>query len=126
MRLSVRACTCTGDVCRCTESDFNPRKKDTMLNNISAADVRHLTDKIADTFDACANACEAAGIGGHPSQGHAAIARRMAADIRANAALGRLPHIFHDADRLYAAAEDTPESATLPAETTRILSKLFV
>jgi hypothetical protein len=124
VRLSVKACRCTGDICQCTETDFNPRKDSTMIANVSAADIRHLTNSIADSFDSCAAACDAIGLGGHITQGHAAIARGMARHIRAEAAVGSIPHVYHR--DLHAAADAAPEPATLPAETTRILSKLFI
>jgi hypothetical protein len=94
-----------------------------MLTNVSAADLRHITDKIADSFDSCASACQAVGIGGDLVHGHAAVARRMASDIRANGALGRLPSVFHDT-AFHASADDEP--AKLDAEVSRILGKLFI
>jgi hypothetical protein len=49
-----------------------------------------------DACNACADAMEAAGIGGHLVHGHAAVLRRVAAHMAAEAAAGRLPHVYHE------------------------------
>jgi hypothetical protein len=94
-------------------------KGNSMLDNISAADMRHLTDAIADSFDATASACDAAGLGQHITHGHAAVARKMAAHIRSESALGRVAHRFDDS-ALHAAAD---EPAKFDAYTTSILNQ---
>ena len=60
----------------------------------------------ARNLETSADAMEGAGIGGHPTRGHAAIMRRMAADLRANAVQGKLPSAF-DAGMYASAASDT-------------------
>lgn len=46
----------------------------------------------------CAASMEAAGIGMHSERGHVRILRHMAAGMEADAAQGRLPHIYRDHD----------------------------
>jgi hypothetical protein len=46
--------------------------------------------------NAAADAMEAAGIGTHPTHGHAAVLRRVGASILHGASMGKLPHIFRD------------------------------
>jgi hypothetical protein len=48
-------------------------------------------------LEGCADAMEADGIGGDPNSGHALILRRMASDLRSDAARGRLSGSFHAA-----------------------------
>ena len=64
--------------------------------------------------NACADAMEAAGIGTHPTHGHAAVLRRVGAHILHAATMGKLPHIYRDhsyfgGDGVEAATE-TPEA----------------
>jgi hypothetical protein len=61
----------------------------------------------ATALESCASAMEAAGIGCHPDRGHAALARRMAAHIRSEAALGRVSSRFDD-NTMFAAADEPP------------------
>jgi hypothetical protein len=54
-------------------------------------------DKVAphaQELERMADDLDAAGIGGHPTRGHAAILRTMACDLRAGAALGKTPAAF--------------------------------
>jgi hypothetical protein len=51
-----------------------------------------------------ADRLDAAGIGGHPKRGHAAVLRDMAGCMRAEAAQGKMPHIY-EGSSLYAAAD---------------------
>ena len=70
--------------------------------NLFASNHLAKVEPVAIELERAADNMEAAGIGGHPTRGHAVLAREMAADIRANAAKGVLPSAF---DRLYAAAD---------------------
>lgn len=65
---------------------------------IDAAGVRDMVEPHAAACDACADGMEAAGIGGHPSNGHAAVLRRVAGSLRAAAAMGQMPFIHRDHD----------------------------
>lgn len=67
----------------------------------------------------CAAAMEASGIGLHSSQGHVKVLHHMAASMEADAAAGKLPHIFRDHDWGFSAAATpapTPAPAALDAE----------
>ena len=46
--------------------------------------------------NAAADGMEAAGIGTHPTHGHAAMLRKVGASILHGASMGKLPHIFRD------------------------------
>lgn len=64
--------------------------------------------------NAAADAMEAAGIGTHPTHGHAALLRRVGAHILHAATMGKLPHVYRDhsylgGDGVEAAAE-SPEA----------------
>jgi hypothetical protein len=56
----------------------------------------------AKRLEDAADRMEKDGLGGHPTRGHVAVLRGMAADMRADAAKGKMPHAY--ADSLYAAA----------------------
>jgi hypothetical protein len=45
---------------------------------------------------ACADAMEAAGVGSHPTMGHAAALRKIGRHMAVEAATGKVPHIFND------------------------------
>lgn len=66
--------------------------------NLAAANQLHLVEPHAKALESCADGMTAAGIGGHESRGHAVLARKMAAHMRASAAMGELPHIYRDHD----------------------------
>jgi hypothetical protein len=74
---------------------------------ISAANLLPKVEPHAAKLEGCADAMEAAGIGGDPNNGHAVILRRMAGDMRAEAAGGRMPARWS----VYAAAEKTTQAA---------------
>jgi hypothetical protein len=65
-------------------------------------------------LEALASDLERDGIGGDLNNGHALHLRKMAADLRSQAAQGRLAHSFHA----------QAEPARLPATTANILSQL--
>lgn len=48
----------------------------------------------AASLESCAAAMEASGVGADPNSGHAVVLRRMAGEMRAEAALGKVPHSF--------------------------------
>jgi len=48
--------------------------------------------------NACASAMEAAGVGDHPTKGHARMLRHVAAHMSAAAVSGHVPHIYRDSD----------------------------
>jgi hypothetical protein len=64
----------------------------------------------AAALESCAHAMEAAGIGGDQERGHAVVLRKMAGQMRSEAALGRLPHIYESTGRLHAAAQSSTPS----------------
>jgi hypothetical protein len=45
---------------------------------------------------ACADAMEAAGVGSHPTMGHAAALRKIGRHMAVEAATGKVPHIYND------------------------------
>jgi hypothetical protein len=50
--------------------------------------------------NAAADAMEAAGVGNHPTRGHASAIRKVAAHLAAAAVSGQVPHIYRDHDYL--------------------------
>lgn len=64
----------------------------------ASAKVRDMVEPHAAALDSCADAMEAAGIGAHPRYGHVAAVRKIAATMRAAAALGQVPAIHRDHD----------------------------
>lgn len=74
--------------------------------NGGAEHTRAAIEPHASALESCAAAMEAAGIGNHASQGHAVVLRRMAGSMRAEAAMGKMPHIYRDHDYGYSAAAD--------------------
>ena len=69
----------------------------------------------AKALESCAASCEAAGIGLHSSRGHVAVMRRMAGNMRADAAMGKMPHEYNDGHSYWAAAELVPGVAAAAA-----------
>lgn len=45
---------------------------------------------------ACADAMDAAGVGSHPTMGHAAALRKIGRHMAVEAAMGKVPHIYND------------------------------
>lgn len=60
----------------------------------------------AANLESCAAGMEAAGIGLAPNGGHVETLRRMAGSMRAEAANGKIPHIWRDHDYPYSAAAE--------------------
>jgi len=71
------------------------------------ANVRAMVEPHAATIESCAASMEAAGVGADPKFGHASALRRMAGTMRAEAAVGKVPHIWRDHDYPTYAAADT-------------------
>jgi hypothetical protein len=67
------------------------------LDHINAINQTALVEPHAKALESCANAMEAAGIGGDLTNGHVTVLRKMAADLRASGAHGKLPSVFHAA-----------------------------
>lgn len=71
--------------------------------------------------NAAADAMEAAGIGTHPTRGHAAMLRKVGASILHGATMGKLPHIFNDHSyfdhNMEASADKTTRDALEKAST---------
>jgi hypothetical protein len=65
-----------------------------------------LVEPHAKACEACAAGMEAAGVGGDAQRGHAVVLRRMAGSMRAEAAMGKVPHIYRDHDYFVSAAAD--------------------
>jgi hypothetical protein len=82
---------------------------------ISAANLLGKIEHHAAALETCAYGMEANGLGGHPTHGHVAVLRHMAACLRADAAHGKLPSVYRDADRLHATAESRfdPQTAAI-------------
>jgi hypothetical protein len=72
--------------------------------------VRAMVEPHAAACECCASAMEAAGVGGHPENGHVAVLRKMAGNLRAAAAVGHVPHVFRDHDFMHAASDDKAAS----------------
>lgn len=60
----------------------------------------------ANALRACASGMEAAGIGLHGTHGHVAHLNRMAASMEAEAASGKVPHIYRDHDWVISAGAE--------------------
>jgi hypothetical protein len=56
---------------------------------------------------------EAASVGGDAQRGHAVVLRRMAGSMRAEAAMGKVPHIYRDHDYFVSAAADDKADAEM-------------
>jgi hypothetical protein len=88
-------------------------KMSNFFPTVSAANVLDKIEPHAKALEGCANAMEAAGIGGHSDGGHVALLRKMAADLRSQAAHGRMPYVYRDAG--LHAADDVHAASESPA-----------
>jgi hypothetical protein len=70
----------------------------------------------ADAMRACAAGMQAAGIGGHAKAGHVTRLNRMADQMEAEAAMGKVPHIYRDHDFLMDAGADTLTASAEPSK----------
>jgi len=79
----------------------------------------------AQAVEACSAAMCAANIGEHPTDGHVHVLNRMAASMRADAAEGKVPHIFRDHDYpMNAATTAAAGEKPMDAETKKVLADL--
>ena len=72
----------------------------------ASASVRAMVEPHCAALESCAAAMEAAGVGTHPSMGHVHVLRRMSDGMRAEAAMGKVPHIWRDHDYPLSASAD--------------------
>lgn len=87
-----------------------------LRGNLAASEeTRTKVESHARALEACADGMEASAVGGHAQNGHVAVLRRMAGSMRAEAAVGKIPHIWRDHDYPMYAAADTGKPAA-PAE----------
>lgn len=71
-------------------------------------------DQVAPHVAACsaaASSMRAAGVGTHPEHGHVRVLERMAAHMAAEAAQGRVPHVFNDHSYLHGGADASMRAA---------------
>jgi hypothetical protein len=73
------------------------------------ASVRAMVEPHCSALESCAAAMEAAGVGTDAKHGHVHVLRRMSDGMRAEAALGKVPHIWRDHDYPYYASAENPE-----------------
>jgi hypothetical protein len=77
------------------------------LHAIAASAVtRDVVEPHAAALEACAAAMAAAGVGTAPTRGHVDVLRRMANNMRAEAASGKVPSSWRDDSLMYANADD--------------------
>lgn len=75
---------------------------------VSAANHLGKIEPHAKRLEDAADKMDEDGIGGHDTRGHAAVLRHMAGAMRADAAEGKMPHVYHQDGGFYAsAAKDT-------------------
>lgn len=76
-------------------------------NRVDAnASTRALVEPHASALEAAAHGMECAGVGTAPTHGHVHVLRRMADAMRAEAAIGKVPHIWRDHDYPLSAAKE--------------------
>jgi hypothetical protein len=86
------------------------------------AKVISMVEPHAQACEACAASMDAAGVGGDPERGHANVLRKMAGHMRAEAALGKVPHIFREF--IGAAAEKAEPAADMSAKLDELVKPL--
>lgn len=74
----------------------------------------------ADALRACASGMQAAGIGGHSTSGHVVRLNKMADHMEAEAAMGKIPHIYRDHDFFVDAGADKKAEAEPSKELTEL------
>jgi hypothetical protein len=74
---------------------------------LQAANFLSKVEPHAARVDKAADLMEQDGLGGHPTRGHATVLRKMAGCMRADAAQGKMPHVFEDTGWMGAAASET-------------------
>lgn len=91
----------------------------------ASEETRNKVEPHAKALEACADAMDAAAVGGHPQNGHAAVIRRMAGSMRAEGAVGKIPHIWRDHDYpMYASADGKGAAPAENAEVTELKAKM--
>lgn len=94
---------------------------------LSAGSIAHLIKPHSDAIRSCAAKMEAAGIGMHAKMGHVAALHSMADQMDAEAALGKMPHVYQTMDFLNASSdkkETSKEMTELKSSLEDITSKL--
>jgi hypothetical protein len=91
-----------------------------IFDQITAVNLAGQVEPHAKRLEDAAEQMSKAGIGNHITGGHVTHLRRMAACMRADAAVGKMPDIYYGTDRMYAAAEP----ARFDASTAAILDQL--
>lgn len=83
------------------------------MNNLT------LVEPHAQRLEAAADRMDKDGIGGHATRGHAAVLRNMAGCMRADAAVGRMPHVYDGGGAVYGAADNArlPKGRLSPLRT---------
>lgn len=103
------------------------------INNMQAnMDKRTLTagsiiDSVkphVDGLRACADGMQAAGIGTHPTNGHAIAINKIADHMSAAAAAGQLPHVYENTDFVHASNANTNDTKTNEDEETEEMKEL--
>jgi len=84
-------------------------KEEDEEKKLKAAGVGHIVKEHADRLRAAAASMCAAGMGMHPKGGHVAILHGMADSMEAEAALGKLPHVYQVNDWMHGAADKKEE-----------------
>jgi len=78
---------------------------------LDAASIHAMIKPHADSLRNCAAAMSAAGIGQDEKRGHATVLNHMADQMEADAATGKVPHIYQAPDFLYASNGKTEKVA---------------
>jgi hypothetical protein len=87
------------------------------------ASTRAMVEPHASALEGCAAAMEAAGVGVEPKWGHVHVLRRMADGMRAEAAIGKVPHIWRDHDYpTYASADKDNEEDMTKDEISKLIA----
>lgn len=94
------------------------------IEPISAANLLPKVEPHASKMEACADSMEAAGIGGDPHNGHAVVLRKMAGQMRAEAAQGRMPSTYSGGYMYGAAAVATLPVVDTAAEVAKAVAAL--
>lgn len=84
--------------------------------NLNAASVAHLVNPHSTAIRNAASGMEKAGMGLHEKRGHVAHLRSMADCMDAEAAMGKLPHIYDSGTQFYAGAQPTEADLKAAAE----------
>lgn len=81
-----------------------------LSKKLSAGSVAHKVKEHVDAIRQVASNMEAAGIGMNAKQGHVSILQGMADSMESEAALGKMPNIFHTNDWMSASADKKSET----------------